>query len=182
MGDEYRVVVRSYERVRNPEMSNHLIAGIRRLEAVRREIKSPMTEDVCEHLFEHLKEKELDTLNWKSLRNKLQENKIGLKLYCSLPPVTNKYKKLYEAILRSGTPIVIWKRNSSLLDHEFQNFLKIRSLENCHTFFELLLEIRKTAYASAENPEDYLGYHLGVLYEEPNLEDFPDLKAAIESL
>lgn len=179
LGEKCRVVVRSSDRLQRGDWIRALRFGIERLKNVRSELNDQIIQDKFVHLTE------LNSFNWKILKNTLEKDKIGLKLSCPLPPVSDeKYKELFKAILISGIPIAVWKRSSipnmNPLD-EFNKFLNVNSLSDCSKLFKLFLEERKLAYQETQC-ENYLGYHLGVLCEEPNLEEFPDLKAAIANL
>ncbi|MBD2613862.1 hypothetical protein H6G94_21725 [Nostoc punctiforme FACHB-252] len=179
LGEKCRVVVRSSDRLERGDWIRALRFGIDRLKNVRAELN----EQIIQEKFVHLTE--LSSFKGKTLKNTLEKDKIGLKLSCPPPAVSDeKYKELFKAILISGIPIAVWKRSSipnmNPLD-EFNNFLNVNSLSSCSKLFNLLLEERKLAYQEAQC-ENYLGYHLGVLCEEPNLEEFPDLKAALMNL
>ncbi|MCC5659175.1 effector-associated domain EAD1-containing protein [Nostoc sp. XA010] len=178
LGEKCRVVVRSSDRLQRGDWIRALRFGIDRLKNVRAELNDQIIQDKFVHLTE------LNSFNWKSLKNTLEKDKIGLKFSCPLPVSDEKYKELFKAILISGIPIAVWKRSSisnmNPID-EFNKFLNVNSLSDCSKLFNLLLEERKLAYQEAQC-ENYLGYHLGVLCEEPNLEEFPDLKAAIANL
>lgn len=183
IGDEYNVVVRSYERLIKPNFRKSLRTYLNRLRQVRDKLNKEIIQDV-QDVFEHLEE--LETLDWRSLKYQLEknENKIGLKLSCSFPLVSNqKYEELFHAILSSGIPIVIWKRSSSIPNDELDTFLSVSCLVRCNNLFNHILSKRQAAYRKEEEERKKdLGYHLGILCEEPNIEEFPDLKAAISKL
>jgi hypothetical protein len=179
IGEKCRVVVRSSDRLQRGDWIKALRFGMKRLKDVRAELNDQIIQDRFVHLTE------LNSFNWNKLKNTLEKDKIGLKLSC-LPPVSDeKYKELFKAILISGIPIAIWKRSNSMPNmnsqDEFNQFLNVTSLNNCSNLFKLILEERKIAYQEALC-ENYLGYHLGIFCEEPNLEEFPNLKAAIANL
>ncbi|MEM9926477.1 MAG: effector-associated domain EAD1-containing protein [Cyanobacteria bacterium P01_D01_bin.50] len=181
IGERYTVVVRSYDRLQRPEWIGALRDRIDELQKVR---GLYLNEQIVKDRFEHLQE--LNNLNQKELRNKLSTKKIGLKLSCPPPPVSHKtYKNLFIAILSSGIPIAIWKRSSSIpnmnSEDEFNNILNVNSLSKSSNLFELILKERKLAYQE-EECENYFGYDLGVLCEEPNLEEFSYLKDALDNL
>ncbi|MEO1377653.1 MAG: hypothetical protein AAFW70_25915, partial [Cyanobacteria bacterium J06635_10] len=66
-------------------------------------------------------------------------------------------------------------------EDEFNNILNVNSLSKSSNLFELILKERKLAYQE-EECENYFGYDLGVLCEEPNLEEFSYLKDALDNL
>jgi hypothetical protein len=179
IGDEYSVVVRSYERLKKYNYINSLRQGRLKLTNVRQKLEMQSIQDVkC--VFEHLES--LDTFNWRELRNKLLEKeKIGLKISSPLPSTSEtKYKELFQAIFDSGTPIVIWKRSSSI-PHNLN--VDCQVLVNSSNLFSLVLSERRAAYGrSIQERERHLGYHVGILCEEPNLEEYSDLNAALKNL
>ncbi|MBP5975438.1 hypothetical protein HW132_22570 [Brasilonema sp. CT11] len=177
IGQDYKVVVRSYDRVKYDKFLRELDKGRSRLEKFRAELNEPLIHNRIEYL------KELDNSDWEGLRYRLEKN-IGL--LCSLPLTDEECKKLFSAIIQSGIPIAMWTRTNNItnicVEDEIKKKYSVSSLKDFRILFELLRDERKKAYAKNNECKNYLGYHLGVLCEDPKLEDFPNFIDAIRAI
>ena len=176
-----RVFVRSFDRFKYNTQINNLRDGRQRLSNLRKKLNA----QIIQKSFEPLED--LNSVNWKNLKNTL-EKRVGLKLSCPPQSVSDKmYQKLFQYVIISGIPIAIWTRSIEISnkneeaqfqskkefnpEEEFKKILTIDSLKNCCNLENIVYE--------KHQKRDVLGYHIVVLCEEPNIEDFPDLKAAI---
>ncbi|NEO97123.1 MAG: hypothetical protein F6K58_00075 [Symploca sp. SIO2E9] len=169
IGKNYRVIVRSYDRVENEYLENELRKGWQRV----KQLLNLNTQDVSSH-FENLNT--VSNCNWKNLEMQLRESKIGLKLTCAPPDSQKQKQELFKAFLRGGTPIAIWTRchNIPNVVSEIDNLLTKDSLTNLDYLFELIWRKRCKAHCDL-TPKEHLGYHLAILCDNP--ERMPPLEA-----
>lgn len=161
IGKNYRVVVRSYDRVENEYLENQLCKGWQRV----KELLNLNNYDVSSH-FENLST--VSNCNWKNLEMQLSESKIGLKLTCAPPDSQKEKQELFKAFLRGGIPIAIWTRRNNIpnIVSEIDNLLTKDSLTNLDYLFELIWRKRCKAHCDL-TPKEHLGYHLAILCDNP---------------
>jgi Effector-associated domain 1/vWA-MoxR associated protein C-terminal domain/vWA-MoxR associated protein middle region (VMAP-M) 1 len=112
----------------------------------------------------------IDSRNYQKISNSLK-NKIGLKLTAPLSENSREQEIFWRTILGGGVPIAFWTRCETpehLSLEEIDCHLTIESLKNdLQKLIEKTCDIRRDAYVE-ESPSKYLGYHLGVLCDNPN--------------
>jgi hypothetical protein len=115
-----------------------------------------------------------DTCNWEALANNLRNNQsVGIKITCNLPQDDAAKKKLFIALIRGGVPICLWTRCSTLtnLEKEFKEIFsgELKSLAELNDLFASVWKIRQRAHEKQEeDKQNYLGYHLGFLCDNPD--------------
>lgn len=156
VGTKYRIVVRSWERLDPRYLAYQLNQWYANWDRVKLGWDATPTDDEFEHLIE------FGECNWKRLVHNLTQ-KLGLKLTCGL--VEANKKDLFTCILKSATPIAIWARCDLLhLDQTAEiNELLMAPLRS---LLKRVLEKRLKADI-ADKPEDHLGSHLAMLWEDP---------------
>ncbi|MFB2835495.1 caspase family protein [Floridanema evergladense] len=176
-GSRYKLVLRSYDRFNNyeyyqnlqnkwTELSNLLCPNSLTLENLPNKI-------VC------LKELKPD-YNWKKFRQQASQV-INVNMDC--PLVENIYnchvQEFLASILRCGIPFSFWLRGKSLEDlklneeietFKFEDVLTVENLQKPEKLFESIRTIRDNAYViePKDKQQDYLGYHLGFLFDTPD--------------
>lgn len=155
LGTQYPIRLRSLERLNLDYLDSYLSDWYKYWDKV----KTVLHNEPIQELFVHLQE--METFNWKSLKNNLQE-KIGLKVTCAPPKA--KTKELFKAILTATTPIAIWTR------YDIPDFDHVSAIDEILTFkplchlCESVMQTRKQADAQTE---EHLGFHLAILWEDP---------------
>ncbi|MEA5568935.1 hypothetical protein [Anabaena sp. UHCC 0399] len=158
LGIKYPIRLRSIERLNLDYLDSYLSDWYKYWDRV----KAVLHNEAVQELFEHLKE--MESFNWKSLKNNLQ-NKIGLKVTCALPKA--KTKDLFKAILISTTPIAIWTR----CNIDIPNFDQVTAIDEVLSFrplCHLCESVRQTREEADAQTEEHLGFHLALLWEDPH--------------
>src|SRR4028118_1436434 len=104
----------------------------------------------------------IEECNWKKLTGDLKQ-KIGLKVACTLSE--SKRESLFQAIHNAATPIAIWSRGdipNQKIENEIEDFLN--NIKKLIDVPEWLWKKREGIY---QNSDDYLGYNLSILWENP---------------
>jgi hypothetical protein len=155
LGIKYPIRLRSLERLDLEYLDYYLSDWYK----YWNKVKDVLHNKPVQELFEHLEE--METFNWKLLRNSLKE-KIGLKLTCAPPKA--KTKDLFKAILMATTPIAIWTR------YDIPNFDHASAIDRILTFkplCHLCESVRETREEADAQTEEHLGFHLALLWENP---------------
>lgn len=158
IGSKYKVIVRSYERLRE----DYLIHNLNQWQENWDRLKQVLDSVPDIGMFEHLDQ--IDNCNWKKLAVTLTQ-KLGLKLACS--PSASKHKDLFKAMLKAAVPVAIWSRCET---PSFDPVVEIDELLARGPLVKLsqnVLEKRRDADIE-DNPEEHLGYYLTVLWEDPD--------------
>ena len=158
LGKEFKVLVRSYERLENRYLSRYLPQWRTNWD---RAISSFNTVP-CLDSFKPFST--IDNCNWKKLAVDLKE-KLGIKITCVLPELERK--NLFQALLISAIPIAVWMRKDSRecdRETELSRLLMFGDLEKLPEYFR---KAREEAYI-ADEPENHFGNHLVLLWEDPN--------------
>ncbi|GAB1537903.1 hypothetical protein NUACC21_05580 [Scytonema sp. NUACC21] len=156
LGIKYPIRLRSLERLNLDYLDRYLSDWYK----CWKKVKTVLHNEPIQELFEHLEE--METFNWKSLRNSLKE-KIGLKVTCAPPKA--KTRDLFQAILHSTTPIALWTRR------DLPNFAQVAAIDEILTFkplCHLCESVRQTREKADAQTEEHLGFHLAVLWEDPH--------------
>ena len=162
LGNEYPLFVSSYDRFNNKNYYNEFFR--RWCTSVQKKLKlnfSKLADYLQELESETYKSKNLDELahQWKV------ENIIGLKIIGCWSDEEDVQEDLFYSIVRSGIPFALWIRCNDLSNcqKKLNNLLTLEVLKNWHDLFEKVWECRQKAYKKPEN----LGYHLGILSDDP---------------
>jgi hypothetical protein len=152
LGQEYRVVVRSYDRLSDPDAFNRLN---RTWQSLMRQSQNP--EDIAESLP---KASHLDCWNdWKPLQEKIMKACLSLSFTCPLCAQDNKNQRedLFAWVLEKGIPLVLWSRSVDLTD-EHKTVLKQRmqGMLAVDIFNELEQLFENIKQARTVNTEDRL--------------------------
>lgn len=158
LGTEYRVIVRSQERLEINYLTHRWNDWQDNWERVQRILQSVPNHDDFEHVSE------MHDCNWKRL-SKYLKKKLGLKLTCGL--VNENKKHLFDSILSSASPIAIWPRVD--LPH-LDQVAEINQLISSGPLSELILAVRQKREEADfdDNPDLHIGSHLAVLWEDPD--------------
>lgn len=124
--------------------------------------KLPASKDF--HLLKQMKDFERDTLA-ALLR---AEQKIGIQAACALPVEEDQKELLFGAIHDAATPIAIWFICGDDIPNLEENILIFKELTNTPLgkLPDYIKKQRLFAYAK-KPPEQHLGYHLSILWENP---------------
>jgi hypothetical protein len=164
VGRKHRVVVRSLDRLDAPDLLNELIRVWQWAEPlVNAQSKLKDIQERCEPLSQ------LDLRNLRKLVPRLRQC-FALKLTCAIPERQQDREELFLSLLESGVPIALWCRQSGLvnvnINEEFDRLLASEYLCNLDRLLEQIRQKRENAHVE-DNPCEYLGYHLGILCDEP---------------
>ncbi|MBR8836692.1 MAG: hypothetical protein DSM106950_22415 [Stigonema ocellatum SAG 48.90 = DSM 106950] len=167
IGHEYRFLVRSSERFKKKNYLNNLLIKWKELEGV---ISNSLNEEDFRINIANVTQINCD---WEELvENWNSEKKVGIKMVGCWSESDSEQAKLFFYIVRGGIPIALWTRCHHLpkinLDDELQNILTLKSLKDFNGLFESVWNIRRKAHVKGEKAKDYLGYHLGILCDNPN--------------
>jgi hypothetical protein len=90
---------------------------------------------------------------------------IGLKIIGCWTEAEETQETLFYSIVRSGIPLALWSRCNDLpnCEENLNNLLQSESLQNWHDLYEQVWRYRLEAYQDSQN----LGYHLGILSDDP---------------
>ncbi len=163
IGDKYQFIIRCSERI-TEEGGEFLMELHRKYENFS-------------HKFEDIPEKnsyqewDWDNCNLKKLENNwLDKGILGTTIICGLPEKNEVKRKFFISLIRGGVPICLWTRGSNLQDTEdgFNEIFsyKLKSMNDLNTLFKSVWHIRRKAHAQT-NKQDYLGYNLGFLCDNP---------------
>jgi hypothetical protein len=169
MGALYKIVVRSYERVRDVGLWNELQVCWSKIQTILRGNNSqPSNYIAC---FQ-------TGCDWKDLPSLLR-NKIALTLPGSLPNSEKIRQNLFREIIFKGIPIAIWTRCNKLSEvdivAELENLLSLDCFINPDFLLNTIKEKRDEVKFQQE-PQQFLGYHLGIMYESNRWEEIPLLE------
>ncbi|BAZ71206.1 hypothetical protein NIES4106_60030 (plasmid) [Fischerella sp. NIES-4106] len=166
MGAFYKMVFRSYDRVKDTSLWNCLLkcwSGIKTL------LQESNTQQ--ENYIESWQE----VGDWKKLPSRLQ-NKIALKLPCALPESEKIRNNLFREIVLQGIPLVLWTRCSKVPEvdvvSELDNLLSFKSFKNIQSLLNAIQQ-KRNAIKYEDDPQQFLGYHLGILYESDRWDEIP---------
>ena len=162
LGNQYPLLVSSYDRFNNKSFYNEFLLRW------RTNVQEKLKPDLAK-LIESLKELEVETYNHQSLDELAHqwrvEEVIGLKIIGCWSDVKEVQEELFYSLVRSGIPLALWSRCNNLQNGQqhFNNLLTSESLKTWHDLFEKIWTCRQKAY---KKPEE-LGYHLGILSDDP---------------
>ena len=167
LGKEFKVLVRSYERLENNYLSRYLPQWRSNWDRAMTNFKTvPSLDSFATFTMVN------NSYNWKNLAVDLK-GKLGIKI-TSFPPESER-KNLFKSILVSAIPIAVWLRKDIKdCDHNLDRLLTTGNLENLP---EYIRREREDAYYCDE-PEEHFGNHLVLLWEDPN-RLIPDVTARL---
>lgn len=161
---EYNLILHPLERFTGNSNYANFTGGWSRLTKAL-ESQSP----VCSILRDIEIIQKLDSKNYRKIGLELRK-KVGLKLTSSLAKKEQDY--FFRAVLSGGTPIAFWTRfhtNQNIELNAIDCHLTVECLSNNYqNLIDKICEIRQEAYCNEENPEEFLGYHLGFLCDNFN--------------
>ncbi|WP_202895356.1 CHAT domain-containing protein [Iningainema tapete] len=163
---EFNFIVHPIERITGTYSLRNLRQGWNRLIVTLNENHS---QDIIMKKIKPISKK--DERNWSKIANDLKE-KIGLKLTSPLSRNSKDQEIFFQTILSGGVPIAFWTRDETpphlKLEEQIDCHLTIDCLNNnLRKLIDEICRIRKEAYCE-ENPQNYLGYHLGFLCDNPH--------------
>ena len=166
MSYEYGLIIRSLDRLLNLE-NDSLGKLYRKWGHLINFIESSTT---ITNKFEYISCCEKD-FKWLNLEQKLErEKKIGLNLCSPLAKIQEKHK-FFQTIITGGLPLAIWIRDGSFenndLKTQFEEILTLENLESLENLSKNIKYLRQNAFAQEENAQNHLGYHLGILFDNP---------------
>jgi hypothetical protein len=167
IGRKCRVSVRSYDRIRRPDLLNRLEIAWENFTTL---ISQPNPSQNPGELFEHLQQKDLQTWDDQEIN---PDNKVGLKMLCPPPNSERVQAKLFRAIIRGSFPLVLWTRCAALpgmdnWDTVLDQFTTWELLRNVDELLEKIQRERKQAFKRGRRHAcQCLGYHLSVMCDNP---------------
>ncbi|KST64957.1 VMAP-C domain-containing protein [Mastigocoleus testarum] len=165
-GSEYKFLVRSLDRFisHDGEYFHRLYS---RWEKLNYWMKNCLSERDIENNIHHISQ--VDDCNWEEIETELEiEEKLGVKITCCLPESKFDREDLFITILRGGVPIFLWtRRGLPDIEYEINKLLDINFFKDEFTWTELVWKLRKRAHAKRDK-ENYLGYNLGFLCDNPH--------------
>ncbi len=160
LGREYPLFVRSFDRFNNNKKSYNKFC-LRWLTKVQDKLTPSLA-----IFLESLKELTTYEPSWDELTNQWEVDEIvGLKIMGCWSSEESVQEELFNCIVKSGTPFALWIRCNDLTDCQKQlnKLLTLETLNNWRDLFEQVWKCRQQAY---KNPKK-LGYHLGILADDP---------------
>ncbi len=160
LGGEYRVIVRSYERLSDPEFQRRLREGWKQMKTIDRE-------DLC-NCLKRLEEE--PNYNYAALENELREQRsIGLS--CLLPETAADREELFVALHETGVPLALWLRSPNLEGDYLEYFNQLLCFnylqQDCEGLIEELFMLRQQAHGNLQ-PEKRWGYYAALLLDNPD--------------
>ncbi|MFN6499160.1 MAG: hypothetical protein RMX65_019470 [Nostoc sp. DedQUE01] len=181
IANEYQFVIRSLERVIE-EDGKYLMFLRRRWKILTQVLDQKPTFKTFHEKIEQIPPREKSfssnfswqTCNLKEFENDWDSKKsLGIKVTCDLPIDKEAKIKFFIALIRSGVPMSLWTRCSTIpylqteFDEIFLNETKI--ITDLSNLCESIWNLRKKAHAKQdEEKQNYLGYHLGFLCDNPD--------------
>lgn len=168
IGRNYRVSVRSYDRIRHPGLLNRLEIAWEKFTTL---IAQPTARPTTDEHFEHIKR--IENQSWADYEIN-PDSKIGLKMSCPPPSMAADQVKLFKAIIRGSFPLVLWTRCPQLSEMEhweavLDQFTTWELLTNLGALLDTIKSERRRAFGTGrENAKQCLGYHLSVMCDNPN--------------
>jgi hypothetical protein len=157
IGTKYRVIVRSRERLEPKYLASRLNQWYVNWDRIKSCWHKPPNDGDFEHLSD------LENCNWKWVINNLMQ-KLGLKLTCGL--IETHKKELFTCILKAAAPIALWTRCSCTHWDQVTEMNELLLAGPLLTLSEMIRKKRQNADL-ADKPEDHLGAHLALLWEDP---------------
>ena len=166
-GRQYRLSLRSYDRVRRPDLLNQLELAWDKFMTI---LANPPVEPHSDCFFEHIDS--LDERTWEDLEVCLSR-KVGMKMVCPPPDVGGDRDRFFKAVVWSGVPLALWTRCSQLEGCDnwatiLDRFFAWEQLRTMGNLLEAVKFERETAYAAGNNAGRQLGHHLSVMWDDPN--------------
>ena len=168
LGREYRVIVRSSERLTDTELERRLREGWKQMKTIDQKDLS-----FCIKRLERE-----PNYNYAALENELREQRsIGLS--CLLPERKEDREKLFVALHETGVPLALWLRSRtdplrgapSLEDDYLDYFNQILCAnclqQDCEQLIEELFKLRQQAHGNSE-PQKRWGYYVALLLDNPD--------------
>jgi len=168
IGRNYRVSVRSYDRIRHPGLLNRLEIAWEKFTTL---ISQPIVSSTTDEHFEHIKK--IENQSWADYEIN-PGSKIGLKMSCPPPGLATDQVKLFKAIIRGSFPLVLWTRCPQLSEMEnwetvLDRFITWDLLNNLGAMLDTIKSERRQAFGEGRNnASQFLGYHLSVMCDNPN--------------
>ena len=158
LGREYRVIVRSYERLFDAYYAD-------KLECIWKLMKI-FEQEVLPTRIKRLEQEK--SYCYSVLEQELTEQQtIGLS--CFLPESDVEREDLFFALYETGVPLALWLRSRDLENDDMSHFDHLLCakclLDHNHLIDQLWLK-RKVAYGSP-NPQKQWGYHVAMLLDNP---------------
>ncbi|MEQ8960360.1 MAG: hypothetical protein RLP02_20955 [Coleofasciculus sp. C2-GNP5-27] len=158
LGREYRVIVRSYERLFDAYYADKLECVWKLMKIFEQEVLPTRIKRL-----EHEK-----SYCYSGLEQELTEQQtIGLS--CFLPESDIEREDLFFALYETGVPLALWLRSRDLENDDMSHFDHLLCakclLDHNHLIEQLWLK-RKAAYGNP-NPQKQWGYHAAMLLDNP---------------
>jgi hypothetical protein len=164
LGIDYRIVVRSYDRVTKPVLKASLAQSWNRMNAWLGETDNP--EPITAQIH-HAKEIDCSRLNTFTESLKKQ---LGVKVTCPLPVSNGQKRNVLKGILTSGVPFAFWMRCSECVREEatagIDDFLTADLLRRPPDLLEQVGSLRSIAWDTHGTPEGRWARHLTVLWDD----------------
>ena len=176
-GSRYKFVLRSYDRYSGSYSYHHsLLSKWKKLS----DLQDSLTPETIKKRVICLKKLEKN-YNWKKLGKQLTKF-INININCPLleESYTCHIEEFLTSIFRHGIPFAFWLRGNLLENlklreeekidnYEFEDVLTVDNIKKPEKLFESIRIIREDAYVQPEEKQiEYLGYHLGFLFDDPH--------------
>jgi vWA-MoxR associated protein C-terminal domain/Trypsin-like peptidase domain len=164
LGTNYRVVVRSYDRLEKPGLRASLAQSWNRMKLWLEQMDDPNS--IAAQIY-HAEEIDCSRLNSFSEALKKQ---LGVKVTCPLPVSAGQRVKILKGILASGVPVAFWMRCSECVRADatvgIDDFLTIGLLRSPPDLLEQVRSQRAIAWDTHGTPEGRWARHLTVLWDD----------------
>ena len=169
LGKAYRLVMRSVERLQSNGGEYHDKLSLR-WEKLRDFLASKPKEEQYQTKYRQICES--SNCDWDGLADELEiEEQFGLQLKCCLPETPEERRKVFISVIKGGVPICLWLRCSQLDviqdGHKYEKVINQKTLKNGYELYTQVWQIRRNSHSKRKEAQQYLGYHLGLLYDCP---------------
>lgn len=184
-GSKYKLITRYYDRCKDYSSRKDLKDNWKSFE----DLISSMSNDTNDLEKDRVIQSKMMCLEpedkkrrWRKLRRDIKkDNILGLNL--DIPILEADYQEYHSGILESlsqcGLPFSFWVKNKKLCElkrdseqekatsNNFLDILKFKYFQNPDNLSEEIRNIRELSYIEEDDMTDYLGYHIGFLYDNP---------------
>lgn len=175
LGSQYKFTIRCLEKYLKGTLFSQ---SKRKWQAIQKYLEKDCEED-REIKFDFLKSiYEKKTSEWNQIETRWIEKPFYSIAIVDRLDSTDSESVLdyFDIFQTSGIPIALWSRkegvicdiddNPCTVEDKFREILNIQALDELGQIFEKIRKLREIAYNS-ENREEYLGYHLGFICDDP---------------
>ena len=161
LGKRHRVIVRSYDRIKNLTYFNELKKVWQQMEDIDQQDFGNLIKSL---------EKELN-YNYKNLENELRQQ-LCIGLSCLLPETKVDQEDIFDALLMTGVPLALWLRSRNIegdYREDFDRLLCPKCLQqDCEGLIDEIFKKRQQLPNNPQEAKRQWGYHAALLLDNPD--------------